>query len=409
MKKLLLLISVILIGATGNAWAQDEETEIAFLASPEFNSVLKTAKKEGKYIFIDCYTTWCNPCKMLDRNVFSKAEVADFFNDAFINVKYDMESGEGIEIKERYNITAYPTLLWIDSKGNLVHKLIGAGNAQYILEQGEIAADPENNLAGLAKRYESGERSSEMLNRYINALKISGQTEKQNDVTVDFVQNMTIEELMDEKNFKLLEENVSDPLAPPMQIIYKNRATFTNKFGKERVSKQCEKCMEGGIAPYIAPHRPEGWGFDLNRWESLVAFYSSVEDEPIASSALANLYMARYAEEGDYDELISTMYDCERYNLIQGMLRCFINMLYMKKIENSGDKEAIEECIEYADYILQGWDNAQTLPNIYESKARLQVALGDEKGAAATREMEKAAHDAYMLKTGGRGMIIGNI
>lgn len=56
-----------------------------------WEDILKKAKEENKLIFIDAYTTWCGPCKMMARNVFTDAEVGTFFNQNFINVKLDME------------------------------------------------------------------------------------------------------------------------------------------------------------------------------------------------------------------------------------------------------------------------------------------------------------------------------
>ena len=46
-------------------------------------------------IFLDAYASWCGPCKMLQKNVFTKKAVGDFYNSKFINVKMDMEKGEG--------------------------------------------------------------------------------------------------------------------------------------------------------------------------------------------------------------------------------------------------------------------------------------------------------------------------
>ena len=44
----------------------------------------KQAKKEGKLIFIDCYTSWCGPCKRMAATTFKEDEVAKLFNKNFI-------------------------------------------------------------------------------------------------------------------------------------------------------------------------------------------------------------------------------------------------------------------------------------------------------------------------------------
>ena len=72
--------------------------------------MLEQAKKENKLIFMDCYTSWCGPCKMLAKEVFTDPDVAAFFNEKFVNAKVDMEKGEGPALKKQYGVNAFPTL-----------------------------------------------------------------------------------------------------------------------------------------------------------------------------------------------------------------------------------------------------------------------------------------------------------
>lgn len=80
-----------------------------------WNKALQEAKKQKKMIFIDAYTTWCGPCRMLKQNTFTDKAVGDFFNKNFINIALDMERGDGLAFAEKYQIRAYPTLLIIDA------------------------------------------------------------------------------------------------------------------------------------------------------------------------------------------------------------------------------------------------------------------------------------------------------
>lgn len=36
-------------------------------------NIKEKAKKENKYIFMDCYATWCGACKMMEQEVYSKS------------------------------------------------------------------------------------------------------------------------------------------------------------------------------------------------------------------------------------------------------------------------------------------------------------------------------------------------
>ncbi|WP_149241404.1 thioredoxin fold domain-containing protein [Dyadobacter sp. 32] len=102
--------------------------------------ILKKAKAENKIIFFDAYTTWCGPCKMLQKNVFTRPDVADVFNKNFINVKVDMEKGEGPMLAERYPLEGYPTLFFIDGDGHVVKEIIGYQNPETLIKVGKAVA-----------------------------------------------------------------------------------------------------------------------------------------------------------------------------------------------------------------------------------------------------------------------------
>lgn len=92
------------------------------------------AVKTGKYIFIDCYTDWCGPCKRMAATSFMDDRVANVFNKQFINIKIEMEKDkDGPETALMYKIKAYPTLLIIDGNGKLIKQAIGMQSADGLL------------------------------------------------------------------------------------------------------------------------------------------------------------------------------------------------------------------------------------------------------------------------------------
>ena len=112
------------------------ETGIQFTEA-SWKDILKKAKAEKKIIFLDAYASWCGPCKMLQKNVFTKKAVGEFYNSKFINVKMDMEKGEGPALAEVYPLEAYPTLMYIDGNGRLLKKFIGAPGADDLISLGK--------------------------------------------------------------------------------------------------------------------------------------------------------------------------------------------------------------------------------------------------------------------------------
>jgi thiol-disulfide isomerase/thioredoxin len=138
-------------------------------SNAEWESVLDQAKAEGKIVFVDAYTTWCGPCKQMDKKVFSSKKVGTYFNDNFISVKMDMEKPQGLTMGNRYNVFVYPTLLFIDGYGSLVHRVAGYQDVKALIEEGQLANDPSRSLAALDAKYAAGEKSPEFLKTYLEA------------------------------------------------------------------------------------------------------------------------------------------------------------------------------------------------------------------------------------------------
>lgn len=119
------------IACTTSTSASDS-TGIQF-ADFTFQKAKTEAKETGKIIFMDAHAVWCGPCKKMARDVFTNDQVAKYFNDNFINLKIDMEKGEGVSLSRTYSVEFYPTLFFIDGDGKVVKKAIGYHNADQLL------------------------------------------------------------------------------------------------------------------------------------------------------------------------------------------------------------------------------------------------------------------------------------
>ena len=128
MKNLIFPIIFLAMVCSAFVFSDSKKEEVSGIAFKQlsFNEALKTAKSSNKLIFLDAYASWCGPCKFMDANTFKDPDVAKFFNENFINLKVDMEKGEGPSLAQRFKVTAYPTLLFIDGDGEVFHKILGA-------------------------------------------------------------------------------------------------------------------------------------------------------------------------------------------------------------------------------------------------------------------------------------------
>ena len=101
----------------------------------KFDDALVQAKKEGKMLFLDCYTSWCGPCKMMSEQVFPLKVVGDYFKKHFVALKIDMEKGEGPALQKRLGVEAFPTMFVFDGDGKELLKLRGARDVETFLKE----------------------------------------------------------------------------------------------------------------------------------------------------------------------------------------------------------------------------------------------------------------------------------
>ena len=80
----------------------------------------KRALAEGKPMMIMMTATWCGPCKMLEAKTLSDPWVQQFLL-GFVLVK----AYEDKEVEKEYGLTGYPTLVFVDKKGQAAHKSVG--------------------------------------------------------------------------------------------------------------------------------------------------------------------------------------------------------------------------------------------------------------------------------------------
>lgn len=206
-------VSIMLLIAF-TAFKVSAQNEIKFNQTKNWKETIGAAEKTGKLIFVDCYTDWCGPCKWMDKNVFTEVSVATFFNGNFINVKVDMEKGEGLELRKKYSVKSYPTFLFVDSKGEVVHRTGSRMSVEEFLEEGKKAVNPKNGLTFLSQKYNEGIRDLPFLLDYYLVLNKTDRTIAA-QIGKDIVSEISTQQLNTEfgwKAIKSLARSESDKL-----------------------------------------------------------------------------------------------------------------------------------------------------------------------------------------------------
>ncbi len=116
-----------------------QDTAIQYISTnTNWIDILTKAKTEHKYIFMDCYATWCKPCIWMDANILNKPEVVLYFNKNFLNVRVQVNKTnkdspnvinwyeDARRIQQEYGIMAFPTYMFFSPEGNVVHRFTAA-------------------------------------------------------------------------------------------------------------------------------------------------------------------------------------------------------------------------------------------------------------------------------------------
>ncbi len=193
--------------------------------------LLSMAQTQGKLVFVDCYTTWCAPCKKMAAEVFPQKEVGDLMNPLFISAKMDMEKGEGIQLNKAWDVNAYPTYVVLEPDGKVKFRLVGYYDTAKFTDTLRVIlknAGPSS----VALRYEAGERSSDVVSEYVAELAKNREYRKQQSVVTDFCDVDPARLLNDEKGFALFSRYITDPHSKAFLYVYAHRQEFINRYGE---------------------------------------------------------------------------------------------------------------------------------------------------------------------------------
>jgi len=167
-----LMISGLLLPFTVTA----QEKGVHFEHTLSWADVKAKAKAENKYIFVDCFTTWCGPCRYMRTVIFPQEEAGTYFNDKFVSVEVQLDTtakdndhvkswyADAHAIMTKYGINAYPTYLIFAPDGLVLHRIVGGSNsAGSFISLVQQAFDTTQQYYAKLRQFENGRRDSGFL------------------------------------------------------------------------------------------------------------------------------------------------------------------------------------------------------------------------------------------------------
>lgn len=226
------------------ASSPDEELEqvIASVCTPQqgirfeeltLQQALDKADREGKKVFVDCYTQSCVPCKYMAKEIFPLRECGDYFNPRYVSLMRDMEKGEGVDIARKYNVRMYPTFLILNPDGSLYCLETGATKGK----QAKVFVDKMDDAVArveMERRYKANDRTPEFLRKYVALLRRSPNG---NLVPVinELLMPLSTAELCLPENWDLLNNEINSTDNPLFERLLEERKDFDKHLGHQAV------------------------------------------------------------------------------------------------------------------------------------------------------------------------------
>lgn len=205
-----------------------------------WDDVVQEAKRLDRIIFVDAYAVWCGPCKKMAAEVFTDPKVGEYYNKNFVNLKLDAEKGEGLKFQEKYPISAFPTLFFIDPSGEVVQQVRGAQSVEGFLELGKKVLGRIDRSSDFAAEYEKGNREPELILNYIRALNKAGKPSLK--IANDYLRSQ--KDLGTEFNLRFILEATVESDSRVFDLLIQYRSAIESVESPEVVLERIQQAIE---------------------------------------------------------------------------------------------------------------------------------------------------------------------
>jgi thiol-disulfide isomerase/thioredoxin len=202
------------------------------------------AKAEGKLIFLDCFTTWCGPCRKMALTVFTQEKVGSAMNPKFVSVKIDMESQYGAPLAKKLQVTAYPTFVIFNADLQEIGRFLGGSEAdEFLMRVKEKSSD--NSSGALKERWDAGERDPQFLLAYLKTLTATYKTQDANDVAEALLAGKEETFAGDSTLRRIFLSNINNPFAKSFIYTAKNPDALASYIGARGVEAKITNVLAG--------------------------------------------------------------------------------------------------------------------------------------------------------------------
>lgn len=216
----------------GSVLAKQENT-LSFIEvdnDADWKAAFEKARSEDKLIFIDVYTDWCTYCKQLDEEVYTDKSVYEYFNENFINIKFNAETEFGLPKAQQFNVSGFPTLLFLTPEQQIFHEIGGFVPATALSAYGLEIQRMWSILPELEAKYQSGDIGKEETLELINILEIKNEN-RARSIAKEYIDRLSSDDYLDLETIWLLSKHQNQLNGKPFQYIKTNKSLLIETHG----------------------------------------------------------------------------------------------------------------------------------------------------------------------------------
>ena len=214
----------------------------------ESGTLQQVLDSSSQIVFVDCYTQTCPPCKMMLAKIFPTKEAGDYFNANFTNIKLDLGAPENIWIAEKYDVSTFPTFLFLSPDGSELCRIVGASDTpgQFIARV-EHAMDPANRVEVLLNNFIST-NNPEFLFQYLQRLQKEGQYRRLREYVINSYDKLSTTAISsnavasgnivtDLRFWKYIKIAINLQDLSVLEKVLANKSEFDKTIGKAKIEK----------------------------------------------------------------------------------------------------------------------------------------------------------------------------
>jgi len=406
MKKFVVFLSAVAL--LGFALQQEGGVKFEKEGTP-FQEILNLSKKTGKPIMVDFYTDWCGWCKVLDDSTYQNPRVGEFSRN-FINFKVNAEKGEGIELAKRFRIRGYPTILFLDSTGKEIDRIIGFRPPEPFLERLKEILAGVNTFGDIHRRYQADSNDVEIAYKwakkledrelieearivYERVLKLDPGNERGYAPNVHWSLGDIARRKGDLQSYRQHLQTIIQNYPGYQNIHWAYMNLATSYFG-ERNYKRGVEILEQAPDSVVAKQPGQFRYFqayaymELGDYEKAFQTLDSIKTEEFPESALDDLRTRIYLKKGDTEKALPLLR--KRYEWAKGSAERLNNLAWMCVEYKVNVDEALKWAQEAVE--LSKWEKGyiiDTLAELYALKGDYQKAIELEQKALQKTQRER--------------------